>query len=448
MISILCQVMLGLGCASPAAALEKYVSTSWTHRDGLPSTLIYAIAQTRDGYLWLGTSDGLVRFDGITFVPRKLVPNTDPLLGPVTALCATNSGLWIGSASGFVAYVSGTDVQKVHVGAGIEAIVEAAEGDVWVLVENAIYRFAQTSPGNLVAAEKIDPTEITRLLASGGSSVVLGSKAVSRATEPVAVQARELSLGGRGLFLNKGEDGTVWLAGSSFLQEGDFPLFLRDKRRYLWASGSTSGLIRTIDAGPKLETRLPNDLVESLFEDREGDIWVGTNNGLHCFHFGKIFSLTKRDGLTSDKVASVESSERTVWVGTQTGLNRIDGLRVQQYLRGFDVLSVKATRNHEVWVGTTRGVFEITDPQNKPAIKQVTTELSSVVAIEDDSAGCYWLADAEKGLHRWQSGTLTPIGNELGLGARKITAIRAQDNGTLWMGFFGGGLGIYKEGSF
>jgi signal transduction histidine kinase/ligand-binding sensor domain-containing protein len=453
MISILCQVMLCLGGASQATALQKYVSTSWTHKDGLPSTLIYAIAQTRDGYLWLGTSDGLVRFDGITFVPRKLVPNTDPLLGPVTALCATRNGLWIGSASGLVAHVNGKDVRKVRVGAGIEGIVEAAEGDVWVLAKNAIYRFAGSSPASqipadLIPAEKIDSTQITRLLASRGSSVLLGSKAVSHTTEPVAVQARELSLGGRSLSLKKGGNGAVWLARSSSLQEEAFPLFLRDKRGNLWASGSTSGLLRTIDAGPKLETELANDLVESLFEDREGDIWVGTNNGLHCFHFGKIFSLTKRDGLTSDSVASVDTSERTVWAGTQTGLNRIDGLRVQQYLRGFEVLSVKATRNHEVWVGTTRGVFKISDLQNRPTIKPVSTELSSVVAIEDDNAGYYWLADAEKGLYRWKSGALTPVGNELGLGARKITTIRAQDNGTLWVGFFGGGLGIYKESSY
>src|SRR3954469_15405361 len=108
---------MAFGSSSRALAVERYVVSSWAHRDGLPSTLIYAIAQTRDGYLWLGTSDGLVRFDGITFVPRKLVPNTDPLLGAVTALCATNSGLWIGSASGFLVHVSGTDVQKVHVGA-------------------------------------------------------------------------------------------------------------------------------------------------------------------------------------------------------------------------------------------------------------------------------------------------------------------------------------------
>src|SRR3954451_3166274 len=97
--SILWPIVLGISSANPAATLERYVSTSWGHKDGLPSTLIYAITQTRNGYLWLGTSDGLVRFDGIDFVPRKIVSSTDPPLGAVTALCAARSGgLWVGSA--------------------------------------------------------------------------------------------------------------------------------------------------------------------------------------------------------------------------------------------------------------------------------------------------------------------------------------------------------------
>jgi signal transduction histidine kinase/ligand-binding sensor domain-containing protein len=391
----------------------------------------------------------LVRFDGIDFVPRKILSNTDPPLGAVTALCAAKSGgLWVGSASGLIARVNATDLQKLHVGAAIEAIVEAPEGDIWVIAENQIYRFGKISPGNLTPAERIDPVQIARLLASGASNVLLGSQAAPRAIEGPAVQARRLSLSGRTLFLNRGEDGQNWLSRSSSLQQGRFSVVLRDRRGYLWAGGSTEGLVRTNEAGQNLETEVSNDFVESLFEDRERDIWAGTNNGLYRFRFGKVFSLTKRDGLASDKVTSVETSGPTVWVGTQAGLTRIQGLRVQQFLRGLNVLTVKATRKHKVWVSTTRGVYEIGDPENSPTVKPVTTELLSVIAIEDDAAGYIWLADAEKGLQRWNGGVLTDVGSKLGLRATKITTIRAQDNGTLWIGFFGGGVALYKEGFF
>jgi signal transduction histidine kinase/ligand-binding sensor domain-containing protein len=447
--SILCPIVLGIWSANPAASLQKYVSTSWGHRDGLPSTLIYAIAQTRDGYLWLGTSDGLVRFDGINFVPRKIVSNTDPPLGAVTALCATRGGdLWVGSASGLIARVSATDLRKLRVGGGIEAIVEAPEGDVWVIAENRIYRFGKISRGTLTPAERIDPVQITRLLASGASNVLLGSQAALLGIEGTAAHGRTVLLNGRTLFLNRGQDGKNWLSSNSSLQQGGFRVVLRDTHGYLWAGGSTEGLVRTNDEGRKLEAEVPNDFVESLFEDRERDVWAGTNNGLYRFRLGKVFALTKRDGLASGKVTSVDTSGGTVWAGTQAGLSRIQGLRVQQLLRGFEVLTVKATRKQKVWVSTTRGVFEIDDPENSPTVKPATRDLLSVVAIEEDTAGYIWLADAQKGLHRWKNGVLTEAGSELGPRATKITTIRAQDNGTLWIGFLGGGAATYKQGLF
>src|SRR5690242_18970323 len=95
--------VLAVACSSPAVAVERYVVTAWGHRDVLGSILMYAVTQTRDGYLWLGTSDGLVRFDGITFDHQNLIVNSELMLDVFTALhCTRDGALWISSASGLV----------------------------------------------------------------------------------------------------------------------------------------------------------------------------------------------------------------------------------------------------------------------------------------------------------------------------------------------------------
>lgn len=447
--SILCFAVFSALASTPAPAREPYIASSWTHKDGLPSTLIYAIAQTRNGYLWLGTSDGLVRFDGITFVHQRLISTPDLLVGAVTALAATKDGaLWIGSASGLITRMSGSSLQKYRLKSAVEAIVESSETDVWVIADSGLYRFESVPRGELKPAGELDAASFIQLLSSTSAAIVLGHETHPLAGAVPAIRARKVTLSGRTFVLNEGENGSVWLGSHSSLEKRGLPIVERDRRGYVWAGGAIAGLMRTSDEGWRLEPDLENHTVESLFEDREGNIWVGTNNGLYRFRYGKVFLVTKSDGLCSDSVSSVESTGHVVWVGTQDGLSRIRNSRVRQCLRGLDVLTLRASRNHDLWVGTRRGVFKISDAEGIAKPQLISKDLSSVTAIEEDSAGCVWFLNAGKALYRWRNGVLVSFGADLKLGTRTITTIRAQNDGTLWIGFFGGGVGFYKQDSF
>ena len=235
-----CLVTVAL--ASDAATLEQYIARSWTHKDGLPSTLIYATTQTRDGYIWLGTSDGLVRFDGIKFAHQRLFSGGNFLLGPVTALCAGKDGsLWVGSSSGVVMRISGTQRQTYRLTAEVQALAESMRGGVWAIAGNGLVRIEPTSKENLVVREQIDYARITRTMQSGTSQISLDSSTIVQRS-PTYTQRVKVSSGT--FFLTGDADGNSWLSAHPFLGDENTSVALRDRRGFVWDGRSTSGLLK------------------------------------------------------------------------------------------------------------------------------------------------------------------------------------------------------------
>jgi hypothetical protein len=217
---IACAIPLNIAAADRPLVLERYVASSWTHKDGLPSTLIHAITQSRDGYLWLGTSDGLVRFDGISFTHQRLFSSPNHLLGAVSALCGTRDGaLWMGSASGYVTRMVGPVLQKYRLGAEIDAIVETPKDGVWVIASNGFYRFDESPREGLSPAERITEDELARLVGSHRDGISLESKRLVQARENFASYARKIRLAGHIFFLNQEKDGRISIAENSFVHD-------------------------------------------------------------------------------------------------------------------------------------------------------------------------------------------------------------------------------------
>jgi signal transduction histidine kinase/ligand-binding sensor domain-containing protein len=349
---------LALVPAAPALALDpsrppnRYGHDAWLTRDGLPQEFVQAVAQTSDGYLWIGSLGGLVRFDGVRFTVFD--PGNTPGLkdARILALCpARDGGLWIGTASGGVARLERGAIRPFAPAADagdrslkyVRSLHEAADGSLWVGTSGGgLRRFRQ---GRRIANEE-PPSPghtITAILQDRRGNLWFGT------TE--------------GLAMLQGSRLVRFNAGGALPHPYVYSIF-EDRAGTVWV-GTRGGLTRIEDGAPTTFTRkngFPADTARTIREDRHGNLWVGTlGQGLVRMNGDKFASFSGRDGLSNDHVVCLhEDKEGSLWAGTQKGLNRLKDVPFTSYTKrdGLShdaVNSLLRTRDDSVWVGTDGG---------------------------------------------------------------------------------------------
>jgi ligand-binding sensor domain-containing protein len=341
-------VCVGDVCAARADDLvgpvTGYALAQWTVNDGVPLGAVYAIVQDADGYLWLGTAAGAVRFDGARFTPwQTLYPDPVPV-GPVHALRYSSGTLWAGfDGEGKTISVRAlrdgralvTDAGKPPRG-NVTCIFPDRNGTVWAVSSGTLYRLrngrwdeltqAPLPRGEVVSVGQRSKGELW-IGTRGGLFKWDDGRDTFTQIEPGVV--REFT---------EGPEGTVWVTAAGraarrldkkeppSVLEGLGNRLLYDRRGNVWVATTGVGLWRIRDAArldPVVEhataqTGLSSDVVETLFEDREGNIWVGTTQGLHSLTPHVVTPL--RAGAYVRAVLA--DAEGTVWVGTANGLVR------------------------------------------------------------------------------------------------------------------------------
>jgi ligand-binding sensor domain-containing protein len=497
------------GALEPATPLAGYARQSWVMENGLPQNTVQAMTQTRDGFIWLGTEVGLVRFDGTSFAvfdkgSKPALPGND-----VRCLLAASDGtLWIGTSDGLARWKDGA-VRSFGSGDGLPdssvlRMIEDVDGKFWVLTNQgpaylsgdrfrAQSNFAATSSrlGHFLAGgEQFDEALPHGVIARGGrNSVVLTG---SHAGTPA-----ELGVG-------KELPGTR------------IQVHFEDREGALWI-GTNGGLVRyangKLDKLPVTDP-LADASVLSIMEDSEGDLWVGTESGgLQILRDQRFRTLTTRDGLSSDNTtAVVEDGAGTLWVGTAgngvTALGAGDSsfpgsksgtqktYTVREGLLSDVILSLAAAPNGDLWVGTPDGLSRIRrgvvtsftsadglpddfirslladsdgslwigtrrglthwggsfDAVDAGAHMQTYTHANGlgsdlVGAMVRDSAGDLWVATFA-GLSRLHGGTITNFTTANGLSSNVITALLAREHGTLLVGTQDHGWNLWNGQQF
>jgi PAS domain S-box-containing protein len=333
----------------PVRDVLQYNCQTWDRQNGLPANGINAITQTKDGYLWLGTTVGLVRFDGIEFKLLDLARVPQVRNSIVTTLAnGKDGGLWVGlenNAFGFYDGQSfsfrGRDVFG-GVNMNVRTILESKDGTLWL------------------AAERM----AARLTRSGSFEEVLGSSTNYLFNVTCGYEDSQ----GR-LWFGTADSGVYyWQAGKitklpgPALEASRVDCVAEDLKGQIWI-GTTTGLFRYDSNLVRKEIPpLPGE-IRALLVDRHGVLWIGTSGqGLVRYQDGKYSFLRKTDGLTSDYVKSLaEDREGSLWIGTRDGLSQLTDVKFPTHQAAEDptvkdALAVGASRKGGVWVGSSAGL--------------------------------------------------------------------------------------------
>jgi signal transduction histidine kinase/streptogramin lyase len=481
-------IPFGAMAVDPARHISQYGHTAWRIQDGVFSGAPNAIAQTTDGYLWIGTQSGLVRFDGVRFVPW--VPLDGKGLNSIFSLLAARDGsLWIGKGTNLAHLRDGAVTNFEDHRGRINSIVEDRSGEIWItrsrvtdpdgglcqVVEKRLRCYGKgdgyPSPygGPLVSDDEgnlwIGSTQtVTRW--RPGSATTYSPEGLSTAANLSGVQGiaagpdGSLWIGmnrkgqGLGLQMMKG-DGWQTIAKPNFdsSQLEVNTLFL-DHENALWIGTESQGVYRIyheqVDRFGSADG-LSSDTIRAFYPDREGNIWVATSAGIDCFRNTRIVNISTRDGLSGNEVNSVLAThDGAILIGNHSALDSLRGAQVssisaKQGLPGGRITSLFEDHAGRVWVGVDNGLFIYTQGKFSPVKGREVNSLGVIVAITEDRNSNIW-AEAignPRRLLRIQDDTIRDEIPDSQI--PNIVSLAADPHDGIWLGLFGD-LARYREG--
>ncbi len=473
----------------PATAPADYGRQTWTIENGLPQNTVQALAQTPDGFLWLGTEAGLVRFDGVAFEthPIASLPGSDIR----TLLVARDGALWIGTNAGLARWKDGAlrkfSTQDGLPAGGILSLGEDSGGAMRVETELGAVRrqdgrFVPDGDNHTFPRNAFSLPEAVAFAARTPEGVFAGGKTAleflprgrnGKAALRLEV-GRELP-GSRIQSVLADREGALWIgtdAGLVRWKNGKLARFpvtdplsaasilaiVEDHEGDLWVGTETGGLQILRDQRFRTLEALASARLTAVVEDRAGDLWVGTQeDGLDLLgrrgedaRWRLRRRFTVENGMASDVILSLAAaSNGDLWVGTPDGLNRIRAGRVQTFtsadgLPDDFIRSLLVDEDGSLWIGTRRGLthwrMDGRAAGGVPPAARIETYTQAnglgsdlVGAMTRDAGGDLWVATLA-GLARLRGPAITNFTTANGLSSNVVTALVPRSGGGLWIG--------------
>lgn len=484
----LANVFLCLAGASwsldPHKPITQYVHTVWRSEDGLPQNSIQALLQTSDGYLWLGTQEGLVRFNGVEF--KLFNKGTTPAIrhNDIRVLYQDRGGaMWIGTfGGGLVRFKDGQftpfTVQQGLSNNSVSSILQDRQGNLWVgtddglnkLADGKFTSFSRQSGLSDGAVQAIAEDDDGRLIVAmrNGLDVIVNGKPMGAysglVTEKKAVKALFTDRSGR-LWMGTENQGLDSLSAGKLTHYGpqqglpNAPVhtIYQDERGTIWAGTEGRGICRLL--GNRFDcysskNGLSGDSVESIIQDHEGSLWVGTETGgVNSFKEGALTNYGHEMGLMGSPRTIFQDSDGSLWIGTSTGLYQMNDYKVTRYQTDKGaannyVYGMFQDHLGNVWVGTNEGgLNKFTGHSVRNFRKSDGLADDWVPAVIEDRAGDIWAGTFAGGVSHLHNGKFTNYTTRQGLGSNRVWAIHQDHQGQLWFGT-DAGLSLLRDGKF
>jgi signal transduction histidine kinase/ligand-binding sensor domain-containing protein len=465
----------------PNTRITQYRHNAWRVQEGAFESAPNAITQTADGYLWIGTDSGLVKYDGVRFLPWASPPGTSASISAIYSLRGSSDGtLWIGDATGLLSWKDGT-LQK-HVGGRINSILEDRKGRIWV---------ARSRPPDL----------------SGGLCQVVGER-------PRCIGGDDRMRLPYAALLSEDRHGNLWIGSANQLMEwndGSFETFFRKELQpfqglssvtstvtfpdgSVWAAIPRKGLgvFQIVDGIPRklvlqgISTEQINSLfvdrdgsvwmgthgdgvyrkhgqsvdhfrsedglssndVRDFYQDREGNLWLITSKGLDCFRDNRLVTISRTEGLAADLASSVLSSDDgNVWIGNRGSLDLFHADHVTSIqIPGLRVTSLWQDHAKRLWVGVDNLLMVYENGRFQQINRRDGSPLGTAVAITEDREQNIWVSAVgnDRKLFRIRELRVQEDFTPDQIPTARLLA--ADPTGGIWLGLGKSTLGHYRAG--
>lgn len=455
--------------ALPALS-QTYTFKTYSIQDGLSQSVVQAMLQSNNGYLWIGTGYGLSRFDGITF--KNYFTDQGLIQNRIYTLWQNQNGdIWVGTQKGISVYKDGKFISpKIGINKQLTVpvfdITSDSQGRIWIATEGQGVFYIDKGHLNHIGKEQgLLNDRVRSIVEDDEGNIWLGTRGgvncLLKNGNMITYTTQKGLVDDHVRDILKDRDGSIWIGtkgGLSHFKNGRFHNYkttdglvydqvrclLQDKEGYLWI-GTEDGLSRFKDGqftNYTVANGLANNNIYSMLQDEEGDLWFGTYGGGMCRFQGERFTnYTMDNGLSNNLVTAVqEDNNGELLIGTYGGgINLLKDHKIKHFtqengLIDDRVYNITPMADGSYWISTRDGISIMKDERFLKSTPLPSLPYHKIRCIVKDTSGAYWIGTDDEGIMIVKNHNVRKFQKEDGLAGDNVRSILVANNGDVWVG--------------